>query len=66
MLSLTRRSEESILIGENIWVKIGRLQGNRVQLLIDAPRDVRVLRGELVKPPGGLTTEEAKDNGAPF
>ncbi|MDG2222292.1 MAG: carbon storage regulator [Rubripirellula sp.] len=47
MLVLTRKAKEQILIGEDIKITIVRLQGNSVRIGIDAPREQRVLRGEL-------------------
>jgi hypothetical protein len=34
-------------------VRVSRIDGNRVTLSIDAPREVKVLRGELKPFPGG-------------
>ncbi|MEZ6089830.1 MAG: carbon storage regulator [Pirellulaceae bacterium] len=47
MLVLTRKEDQSLVIGDNIRVTIGKIHGNRVRILIDAPDDVSVLRGEL-------------------
>ncbi|MGB0599264.1 MAG: carbon storage regulator [Rubripirellula sp.] len=47
MLVLTRKAKEQILIGEDIKITIVRLQGNSVRIGIDAPREQRVIRGEL-------------------
>jgi carbon storage regulator CsrA len=47
MLVLTRKSQERILIGDNIKITILRVKGNSVRVGIDAPSDVRVVRGEL-------------------
>ena len=47
MLVLSRKSTERITIGENITIEVRRIAGNRVTLAIDAPRDIRILRGEL-------------------
>ena len=49
MLVLTRKSEESIRIGEDVVIKVIRTGKGTVKLGIDAPADVRVLRGELVE-----------------
>lgn len=48
-LILTRREGESIKIGENVWITVSAVDGNRAKLSIDAPREVVVLRGELCK-----------------
>lgn len=47
MLVLTRKTQEQIHIGDNITISILKLKGNAVRIGIEAPRDVRVLRGEL-------------------
>ena len=47
MLVLSRKSGERIRIGENITIEVRRVAGNRVTLALDAPKDVRILRGEL-------------------
>ncbi len=47
MLVLSRKVGERIHVGENIVLEIRRIAGNRVTLALDAPRDVRILRGEL-------------------
>ncbi len=47
MLVLSRKLNEKIHLGDNITVTVLRVQGNTIRLGIDAPRDVRVLRGEL-------------------
>ena len=49
MLILSRRAGESIAIGDNITIKVVELSGNQVRLGIDAPREVRVLRQEILK-----------------
>jgi carbon storage regulator len=50
MLVLSRKTGERIHIGEDIVVEIRRIAGNRVTLALEAPRDVRILRGELQMP----------------
>ena len=47
MLVLSRKSTEKISIGKNITIEVRRIAGNRVTLAIEAPRDIRILRGEL-------------------
>lgn len=49
MLVLSRKTGERICIGDNITIEVRRVAGNRVTLALDAPRDVRILRGELEK-----------------
>lgn len=47
MLVLTRKRTEMIQIGENIFVKVIQTGRTTVKIGIEAPADVRVLRGEL-------------------
>lgn len=47
MLILTRKSDQSIIIGNNIKVKVLKIQGGQVHLGIDAPRDLSVYRQEI-------------------
>ena len=47
MLILSRRIEESILIGDNIRVKILRIRGGNIRLGITAPKDISVHREEI-------------------
>jgi carbon storage regulator len=47
MLVLSRKLGEKLVIGENITVVVSRVAGNRVTLGIEAPGNVRIVRGEL-------------------
>ena len=47
MLVLSRKQGEKICIGNGITVIVNRIVGGRVTLAIDAPQDVKILRGEL-------------------
>lgn len=47
MLVLSRKLGEKLVIGDNITVVVSRVAGNRVTLGIEAPGDVRIIRGEL-------------------
>jgi carbon storage regulator CsrA len=49
MLVLSRKQQQQIKIGEQITVTILRVSGSTVRVGIQAPRDVRVIRGELPK-----------------
>ena len=48
MLILQRKAGESLLIGEDITVRVMSVDGVRVRLAISAPEDVSILRSELV------------------
>ncbi|MCL2703718.1 MAG: carbon storage regulator CsrA [Defluviitaleaceae bacterium] len=47
MLALTRKKNESIIIGDNIEVVVLSVQGDQVKLGIAAPRDISVHRKEI-------------------
>ena len=49
MLVVTRRVNERIKIAENIWVVVVSVREGKVQLGIDAPRSVPVMREELLR-----------------
>lgn len=50
-LVLTRRRDESIMIGHDIVVTILQVDGGKVRIGIRAPGDVEILREELYTPP---------------
>lgn len=56
MLVLSRKVGEKVVIGDNITVVISRVAGNRVTIGIEAPPDVRIMRGELDQERGGEAT----------
>lgn len=47
MLVLTRKLQEKITIAGNITVTVLRVKGQTVRIGIEAPREIRVVRGEL-------------------
>ncbi len=49
MLVLSRKLGESILIGDNIVVKVVGIDNGLIKLGIDAPRDVTIVRNELIE-----------------
>ena len=51
MLVLSRKQQQEILIGENVRITVLKVKGNTVRLGIEAPKDVRVVRGELPQQP---------------
>ncbi|WP_392486347.1 carbon storage regulator CsrA [Haloimpatiens sp. FM7315] len=48
MLVVKRKKGESIVIGDNIEISIVEVDGGSVKIAIDAPRDVTILRKELI------------------
>jgi carbon storage regulator len=53
MLVLSRKTNESIQIGPDVKITVVRVSGDKVRIGIEAPRDVRVTRTELLP----VTTE---------
>lgn len=47
MLALTRKIGEKIIIGDNIELTIFDIKGDSVRLSIDAPKDIKIYRGEI-------------------
>lgn len=48
MLILSRKLDESIVIGDSITLKVVSIDKGSVKLGIDAPANIRVLRSELI------------------
>jgi carbon storage regulator len=53
VLILTRRPTQALVIGSDITVTVLEIRGSQIRIGIEAPREVSVLREELV--------EKAKD-----
>lgn len=49
MLVLQRRKDESIIIGDDIEIYIADIKKDCVRISINAPRDVQILRKELIE-----------------
>ena len=47
MLVLSRKSGQTIRIGDGVTIRVTKIKGNRVTLGIEAPDNVRIVRGEL-------------------
>ena len=60
MLVLTRKSNQSIMIGDDIEVSVLAIMGEKVRIGIQAPRDVPVFRKEVYLE---IQEESARDAG---
>jgi carbon storage regulator len=47
MLVLSRKTGETIHLGDEICITVVAMHGNRVRIAIDAPEHIRIFRGEL-------------------
>ena len=59
MLILTRKSGESLMIGEDISGTVLGVKGNQVRIGINAPKDIAVHREEIFD----KIQEDTKENG---
>ena len=64
MLILQRKAGESLVIGDDITVRVISVDGARVRLAIDAPGDVPILRSELITA-RAANRDSAKEEAAP-
>jgi len=49
MLVLTRKTGEGLMIGDEIEIRVNRIEGDFVKLAIRAPRDLGIYRNEVYK-----------------
>lgn len=47
MLALTRKPGERIVIADNIVVTVAGVKGDSVRITIDAPKEIKIFRGEI-------------------
>lgn len=51
MLILTRKKSETIVINDNIFIRVVEIMGNKVRLGIEAPKEIEIKRSELGEAP---------------
>lgn len=66
MLVLTRKQNEGILIGSDIIVTVINIDGDKIRLGIEAPKNVRVIREELTAEIGQENKMAAQSPYIPF
>ena len=64
MLVLTRKPAETINIGNHIVIKVIKTARGTVKLGIEAPEDVRIVRGELTETPVATASPQVVDPGS--
>lgn len=60
MLVLTRKAEQKIRIGKDIVITVLKVSGDQVSIGIEAPKEVEILREELLL--GDLAEKTAEQN----
>jgi len=60
MLVLTRKAEQKILIGNDIVITVLKVQGDQVSIGIEAPKELQIVREELLHE--GLAKSTAREN----
>ena len=67
MLVLTRRVDESICIGDDIRITVVKIKGSQqICVGIDAPRDVSIVREELVVDRAGVVRGSGSSRSQPM
>lgn len=49
MLILSRKEDEALQIGENITIKVLKIDKNSIKIGVDAPKNITVFRKELLQ-----------------
>lgn len=66
MLVLSRKTNETIKIGDDIEIRILDVKGDTVRIGIEAPKSVDILRGELILSISETNTEASTLNATLF
>ena len=57
MLSLQLKTGDYMTIGKDVVVQLDHISGDRCKLMVQAPRDMTILRGEVLERTGGERPE---------
>lgn len=60
-LVLTRKHGEKITIGNDVVITVVSIRGSKVQLDIAAPKDMPIMRAELLRAGGGVADGRGVD-----
>ena len=63
MLVLTRKKDEAIVIGDDIEIIISEITEDKVKIAINAPKNVKIFRKELIKAIGDENVKSAEISG---
>lgn len=58
-LSISRKIGQRVYLGDHIWIEVVDVDRGRVRLVIEAPREVKILREELI---GKARTKKEQEN----
>lgn len=61
MLVLARKIDESIVLGDDITIKVISIEKGVVKLGIDAPKDISIIRSELLEDVKEANLASSKD-----
>lgn len=62
MLVLTRKPKQQIMLGDDIIINVVEVQGDNVRIAIEAPRNIKIYRGEIYR---AIQEENRKAAAAP-
>ena len=62
MLALSLSLGNYLTIGNDVVIQLNRITGDRCRLTIDAPREVPIVRGEVLEREGGERPDSVFDN----
>ena len=62
MLILTRRVNETLMIGDDVTITVLEIRGNQVRLGVKAPKNISVHREEVYQKINSSSTESSGDS----